>query len=69
MASVRKFIIEAKVLELEEILKTRTTKGDSQDILNKLNDLKSSAGPEWMGRIADLIAVFYASIKVLQFLA
>ena len=46
-------LIEAKVLELEEILKTKATKEDNQAILNKLESLKPSAGFEWLGRIAD----------------
>ncbi|MBP7071308.1 MAG: HEAT repeat domain-containing protein [Methanothrix sp.] len=62
-------LIDAKVLELEEILKTKATKEDNQAILNKLESLKPSVGWEWLGRLADLIAVFDASIKVLQFLA
>lgn len=62
-------LIDAKVLELEEILKTKATKEDNQAILNKLESLKPSVGWEWLGRMADLIAVFDASIKVLQFLA
>ena len=62
-------LIGTKVLELEEILKTKATKKDSQAILDKLESLKSSAGFEWLGRIADVIAVFDASIKLLQFLA
>ena len=62
-------LIGAKVLELEEILKTKATKEDNRAILNKLESLKPSAGFEWLGRIADLIAVFDASIKLLQFLA
>ncbi len=61
-------LIEAKVSELEEILKTKATKEDVQVILNKLEDLKPSAGFEWLGRIADLIAIFDASIKIFQFL-
>jgi hypothetical protein len=61
-------LIEAKVLELEEILRTKATKKDNQPILNKLDDLKPSAGFEWLGRIADVIAIFDASIKVFQFL-
>ena len=56
-------------MELEEILKTKATKKDSQAILDKLESLKSSAGFEWLGRIADVIAVFDASIKLLQFLS
>lgn len=59
-------LIEAKVSELEEILKTRATKEDIHAILNKLESLKPSAGFEWIGRIADVIAVFDASIKVFQ---
>jgi hypothetical protein len=62
-------LIEAKVLELEEILKTKATKEDNQAILNKLESLKPSVGWEWLGRMADLIAVFDESIRVLQFLA
>lgn len=62
-------LIGAKVLELEEILKTKATKEDNQAILNKLESLKPSAGFEWLGRIADVISVFDASIKLLQFLA
>ena len=55
-------------MELEEILKTKATKEDNQAILNKLESLKPSAGFEWLGRIADVIAIFDASIKVFQFL-
>jgi hypothetical protein len=62
-------LIDAKVLELEEILKKKATKEDNQAILNKLESLKPSVGWEWLGRMADLIAVFDASIKLLQFLA
>ncbi|MGV8176004.1 MAG: HEAT repeat domain-containing protein, partial [Methanothrix sp.] len=62
-------LIEAKVLELEEILKTKATKEEIQAILDKLESLKPSAGWEWLGRMADLIAVFDASIKLLQSLA
>ena len=61
-------LIETKVLELEEILKTKATKEDNQAILNKLEGLKPSAGFEWLGRIANVIAIFDASIKVFQFL-
>ena len=61
-------LIETKVLELEEILKTKTTKEDNQALLNKLESLKPSAGFEWLGRIGDLIAIFDSSIKVFQFL-
>lgn len=61
-------LIEAKVLELEEILKTKATKEDNQVILNKLEGLKPSAGFEWLGRIADVIAIFDASVKVFSFL-
>ncbi len=61
-------LIEARVSELEEILKCKATKEDIQAILNKLESLKPSAGFEWLGRIADLIAVFDASIKVFSFL-
>ncbi|MDD2754576.1 MAG: hypothetical protein PHS80_03505 [Methanothrix sp.] len=61
-------LIEAKVFELEEILKTKATKEDNQVVLKKLDGLKPSAGFEWLGRIADVIAVFDASIKVLAFL-
>lgn len=61
-------LIEAKVSELEEILKTKAMKEDVSAILNKLEDLKPSAGFEWLGRIADLIAIFDASIKIFQFL-
>jgi len=61
-------LIEAKVSELEEILKTKATKEEVQAILNKLEDLKPSAGFEWLGRIADLIAIFDASIKIFQIL-
>jgi HEAT repeat protein len=56
-------LIETKVLELEEILKTKAAKEDNQAILNKLEGLKPLAGFEWLGRIADVIAVFDASIK------
>ncbi len=59
-------LIEAKVLELEEILKTKATKEDAKAILDKLDSLKPSEGWEWLGRMADLIAVFDASIKLLQ---
>jgi len=62
-------LIEAKVQELEEILKTNAMKKDIQAILDKLESLKPSAGWEWLGRMADLIAVFDASIKLLQSLA
>jgi len=62
------YLIEAKVLELEEILKTKATKEDNQSILKKLDGLKLSVGFEWLGRIADLISIFDASIKVFQFL-
>jgi HEAT repeat protein len=61
-------LIETKVIELEEILLTKTTKEDNQAILNKLEGLKPSTGFEWLGRIADLISVFDASIKVFQIL-
>jgi HEAT repeat protein len=59
-------LIDAKVLELEEILKTKATKEEIQAILDKLESLKPSAGWEWLGRMADLVAVFDASIKLLQ---
>ena len=61
-------LIEAKVSELEEILKTKATKEEIHAVMNKLESLKPSAGFEWLGRIADLIAVFDASIKVFQFI-
>jgi hypothetical protein len=61
-------LIEAKVLELEEILKTKATKEDNQVILNKLESLKPSVGFEWLSRIADVIAVFDASIGLFNFL-
>jgi hypothetical protein len=61
-------LIEAKVLELEEILKTKATKEDNQAVLNVLEGLKPSVVFEWLGRIADLISVFDVSIKVFQFL-
>ena len=61
-------LIEIKVLVLEDILKTKTTQEDNQALLNKLESLKPSAGFEWLGRIADLIAIFDSSIKVFQFL-
>ena len=57
-----------KSLELEEILKTNATKDDVEAVLKELGAMKPSAGFEWLGRIADLIAVFDASIKVLPFL-
>jgi len=62
-------LIDANVLELEEILKTKATKEDNQAILNKLESLKPSVGWKWLGRMTDLIAVFDASIKLLHFLA
>ena len=61
-------LIGTKILELEEILKTKTTKEDSQTILNKLESLKPSEGFEWMGRIADLIGIFDAAIKFFELL-
>ena len=61
-------LIATKVSELEEILKTKATQEDNQALLNKLESLKPSAGFEWLGRIADLIAIFDSSIKVFQFL-
>jgi HEAT repeat protein len=61
-------LIETKVFELEEILKTKATNGDNRAILNQLGSLKPSAGFEWLGRIADVIAIFDASIKVFQVL-
>jgi len=65
-------LIETKVLELEEVLKTKATKEDIQAILKEMENLKHSlkpsAGFEWLGRIADVIAVFDASIKVFAFL-
>jgi len=56
------------VSALEEILKTKASKEKNQAILNKLESLKPSAEFEWLGRIADVIAVFDASIKVFQIL-
>lgn len=65
-------IVETKFLELEEVLKTKATKQDIQAILKEMENLKQSpkpsAGFEWLGRIADVIAVFDASIKVFQIL-
>jgi hypothetical protein len=61
-------LVETKFLELEEILKTKATKEDSQAILKEMENLKPSVGFEWLGRIADVIAVFDASIKVFAFL-
>jgi hypothetical protein len=61
-------LIEAKVLELEEILKTKATKEDNQAILDKLQSLKPSVGFEWLSRIADVIAIFDASIGLFNLL-
>jgi HEAT repeat protein len=61
-------LIESKVSELEEILKTKSNREDNQAILNELEDLKPSTEFEWLGRIADVIAVFDASIKVFALL-
>jgi len=61
-------LINAKVLELEEILKTKMTKEDNQAILDMLESLKPPSGFEWLGRINDLIAIFTTSIKVFQYL-
>ncbi|MCX6676943.1 MAG: hypothetical protein NTU95_03240 [Methanothrix sp.] len=61
-------LVETKFLELEEILKTKATKEDGQAILKDMESLNSSAGFEWIGRIADVIAIFDASIKVFSFL-
>jgi hypothetical protein len=66
-------LIETKFLELEEILKTKATKKDIQAILNEMESLKQSlkpsAGFEWLGRIADVIAIFDASITVFKIFA
>ena len=61
-------LIDAKVLELEEILQTKTTKEDNQAILDKLESLKPSAGFEWLGRISDLIAIFDAAMRLFYYL-
>jgi len=61
-------LIEAKFLELEEVLKPKATKEDIQAILNEMESLKPSEGFEWLGRIADVIAIFDTSIKAFQFL-
>ncbi len=61
-------LVGTKFLELEEILKTKATNEDSQAILKEMESLKPSVGFEWLGRIADVIAIFDASIKVFAFL-
>jgi hypothetical protein len=61
-------LVETKFLELEEILKMKSTREDSQTILKEMEGLKPLVGFEWLGRIADVIAVFDASIKVFAFL-
>ncbi|MGV8127225.1 MAG: hypothetical protein ACP5PV_08470 [Methanothrix sp.] len=61
-------LIDSKVLELEEILKTKTTKEDSQAILDKIESLKPLAGFEWLGRTSDLIAIFDAAMRLFRYL-
>ncbi|MDD2836434.1 MAG: HEAT repeat domain-containing protein [Methanothrix sp.] len=65
-------LVKTKFQELEEVLKTKATKEDILAILKEMENLKQSLKPstgfEWLGRIADVIAVFDASIKVLAFL-
>jgi hypothetical protein len=61
-------LIDAKVLELEEILKTKTTKEDNHAILDKLESLKPSVGFEWLGRTSDLIAIFDAAMRLFRYL-
>ncbi len=54
--------------ELEEILKTKETKDDVRAVLKELESMKPSEGFEWLGRFADLIAVFDVVVKVQPFL-
>jgi hypothetical protein len=62
-------LIDAKVSELEIILKQIPNRDDIKDILEKLERLKPSEKWEWIGRISDLIAIFDAAIKVVTFVS
>ncbi len=61
-------LVEAKAEELETILGEMPSREDVKEIMDKLESLKPRKNWEWLGRIADLVAIFDEVIKVVTYI-